>query len=189
MASNFQSSFIPKEPATQQAFKPKKTGFLGFLAVLLFLVSIAGAGGVFFYKSLLKKDVQELESQLAAAEKNIDKETINEMSKFSRKLSTVKSIVFKHRVVSNFIEALASSTVSAVQFTDFSFGDIKDEGLTVNLLGKALNYSSIATQENILYQNEYFKSIDFSNLALGENGLVSFTVKLIVDPQISIYNP
>jgi hypothetical protein len=189
MASNFQSSFIPKEPVTEEVFKKKKAGILGVLAVSLFVTSIIASIAIYVYKGIIKSDIQNLQSQLANAEKSIDKKTIDEMVKFSKKLDMAKSIVLKHRVISNFLNALASSTVSSVQFTSFSYGDMVGGNLPVTLHGKAVSYATVALQESILSQNKYFRSISFSNLNLENKGLVSFDLAISVDPQISVYSP
>jgi hypothetical protein len=189
MASNFQSSFIPKESTTEEVFKKKKTGIVGVLAVSLFVSSIIVSIGLYIYEGIMKNDIQNLNSQLTEAEKNIDKNTINEMSQFSKKLDVAKAIVVKHQIVSRFLESLASSTVSTVQFTSFSYGDLEDGKLSVDLQGKATSYASVALQENIFSQNKYFKSISFSNLTLADKGLVSFDLVVAVDPQISTYIP
>ena len=190
MAPNFQSSFIPKDPMTEEkVFKKKKAGIFGVFAVSLFVTSIIGSIGMYAYKSIIKSEIKDLESQLAGAEEAIDKQTINEMMQFSKKLDIVKSLVYKHQVVSNFLSALSTSTVSTVQFDNFNYGDIKDGNLTVNLKGKATSYAAIALQENVFVQNKYFKSMTFSNLNLTDKGLVSFDIALSVDPQIAVYNP
>ena len=190
MAPNFQSSFIPKEPMTdEKMFKTKKTGFVGILAVSLFVTSIIVSVGVYVYKGILKNEIQALESQLSESEKSIDKKTIGEMVQFAQKLQMAKSIVLKHQVVSNFLGALSSSTVSTVQFSNFNYGDIKNNSLTVNLKGKAANYASISLQENVLFQNKDFKSVVVSGLSLDDKGMVSFDFNISVDPQIATYNP
>lgn len=190
MASNFQSSFIPKEPMTEEkVFKKKKAGILGVLAVSLFVTSIIGSIGMYVYKGIVKSEIQNLESQLAEAEKTIDKKTIGEMAQFGKKLEIVKSLIFKHQVVSNFLSTLSSTTVSAVQFNDFSYGDMREDSLNVNLKGKAANYASVALQESIFTKTKYFKSVVFSNLTLADKGLVSFDLLISVDPQIAIYAP
>jgi hypothetical protein len=189
MASNFQSSFIPKESAAEPVFKKKKTGIVGVLAVLLFISSIAGAVGIYIYKGMVKSEIQNLESQLALAEQNIDKKSIGDMAKFGKKLQIIKSLVEKHKVVSNFLGALSSSTVSTVQFTSFGYDEIKDGVLTVNLQGKATSYASVALQEKVLSEEKYFKSTTFSNLTLATDGLVSFDLTISVNPQISVYSP
>jgi hypothetical protein len=153
------------------------------------LISIAGAVGMYFYKGMVKTEIQGLEQQLAGAEGSIDKQTISEMSQFGQKLKIIKGVVVKHQVVSNFLTGLASSTVSSVYFSGFNYGDASDKNLTVVLNGKALNYASIALQEEVFSQNKYFKSVDFSDLTLAKGGLVSFEVKIVVDPKIAIYSP
>ena|SRR3989344_1058458 len=191
MAPNFQSSFIPKGPVDQEVFKNKKTGIAGVLAISLFVISIVVAGGAYFYKGMIKNDIQNLQAQLAEAEKNIDKETINEMTQFGKKLDLVKSIVLKHQVVSNFLNELASSTVVSVNFVDFSYGNpnVSDKNLSIVLRGEATSYAAIALQEDIFLKNKNFNSVLFSNLTLGDKGFISFDLNISVDPQIAIYSP
>jgi hypothetical protein len=190
MAPNFQSSFIPKDPMTEEkVFKKKKAGIVGVLAVSLFVTSIIGSIGVYVYKGMIKSEIQSLESQLATAEKSIDKKTIGEMTQFGKKLEVVKSLVFKHQVISNFLTALSSSTVSTVQFDSFSYGDTKTDSLSVMLQGKATSYASIVLQERVFSQIKYFKSVTFSNLSLSDKGMVSFNLAISVDPQIAVYAP
>lgn len=189
MAPNFQSSFIPKGPVTEQVFQKKKAGLGGVLAVSLFIASIIISIGLYVYEGILKGDIQSLQLQLATAEKTIDKETIDQMDQFSKKLTMAKTIVLKHQVVSKFLESLASSTVSSVQFINFNYGNLEQGKLSVNLQGRATSYASIALQENIFSQNKYFKSVTFSNLTLAERGLVSFDLNIAVDPEIAKYSP
>lgn len=188
MTQNFQSSFIPKESVTEEVFKPKKAGIFGVLAVSLFVTSIVISVALYFYKGIVKNNIQTLQSELASAEERIDKKTINEMSQFSKKLDVVKSMVYKHQVLSNFLVSLSSTTVSSIQFNDFNY-DRESGKLSVLMHGKANSYAGIALQEKIFSDNKYFKSITFSNLSLADKGLVSFDLAISVDPQISVYAP
>jgi hypothetical protein len=189
MAPNFQSSFIPKDPITDKVFQKKKAGVVGILVVSLFIISIVAAVGLFIYSNMVKKDIQSLESQVADAEKNIDKTTIDEMSQFSKKLTVAKSIIARHQVISNFLDVLASSTVSSVQFTDFNYGTPTSGKLSVSLKGKATGYSSVALQEDVFSKINYFKSVTFSNLTLADKGQVSFNLDILIDPKIISYSP
>src|SRR3989344_304017 len=189
MAPNFQSSFIPKGPVTEEVFKKKKAGLVGVLVFSLFMFSIIISVAMYVYKGIVKSDIQNLELQLADAEKNIDKKTIGEISLFSKKLSVAKAVVLKHQVVSGFLELLASSTVSTVRFISFSYSNLTEGGLTVKLRGEATDYSSIALQEDVFSKNEYFKSLVFSNLTLAEGGLISFDLNISVDQKVAIYLP
>lgn len=190
MAQGFQSSFIPKEPvASSEVFQKKKAGILGTLAVTLFIASLLGWGGLFAYKKIVKGEIADREAKLAEAEKNIDKKTISEMSQFSKKLDATKEIVVRHQVVSNFLKALAASTVSTVQFDNFGYSRLTSNSLTISLQGRARDYASVAEQERIFNQNKDFKSLKFSNLALTDKGLVSFDLSIVVDPKVSVYSP
>src|SRR3989339_431028 len=189
MAPNFQSSFIPKESVTEEVFKKKKAGILGVLVVSLFIFSIILSAGLYLYKGIIKSDIENLQLQLAEEEKNLDKETISKMSQFSKKLGVVRSIVIKHKVASNFLETLASSTVSSVQFINLSYDESKDGELLVRLNGTASDYASVALQEDVFSKVKYFKSTTFSNLGLGNGGSVSFDLDIAVDPKISVYSP
>jgi len=188
MAQNFQSSFIPKDPTTPEVFKKERSGILGSVALLLLIVSIVASIGLYFYKGILKGEINNLQSELETAEENIDKKTINEMSAFSKKLELAQSIVNRHKVISNFMATLSSSTVNSVQFMDMSYNST-DNKLEVMLKGKANSYATVALQESVLFQNKNLKSVKFSNLNLDEDGAVSFDLSVLVDPQISTYSP
>jgi hypothetical protein len=188
MAQNFQSSFIPSGPMTEEkVFKQKKAGILGVLAVSLFITSIIAAVAIYVYKGMVQSDIQNMESELALAEKSIDNKSIADMSQFGKKLGVVKNIISKHQAISGFINSLASSTVSTVQFIEFNYGDIKDGTLSVSLRGRASSYAAVALQESVFSKTKYFKSTAFSGLNLTTDGLVSFDLTILIDPQISIY--
>jgi len=188
MVPNFQSSFIPKEP-TEEVFKRKKPSIVGILVMTLFIASIVISVGIFVYKGMVESDIASLKNQLVDAESSIDKKTINEMSDFSKKLSLTKRIVQNHQIISKFLDSLASSTVSTIQFVSFSFGNDGNGGVTAKLQGRATNYSSIALQENVLSKSEYLRSVTFSNLTLTDKGGVSFDLAVLIDPQIAVYSP
>ena len=189
MSPNFQSSFIPKEPVTEEVFKKKKAGVVGVLVVSLFISSIIISVAMYVYKGIVKNDIKNLEIQLGEEEKNVDKKTIDEMSQFSRKLSIANDIVNKHQVISKFLETLSSSTVSSIQYTSFNYSNMDDGRLLINIQGKATGYASIAQQEDIFSQNKYFESTTFSDLTLADKGTVSFSLVILVDPQIATYSP
>jgi hypothetical protein len=190
MNTNFKSSFIPKEPTTtEQVFKRSGSGFLGFLTATFFTVSVLAAGGLYFYKGMLKSEIQSLQSELAEAEDSIDKKTIDEMNRFSKKLAAAREIVLRHQAVTNFMNTLSSNTVSSVQLTDFGYTYAPDE-LTVQLKGRASDYGSVALQESVLYNRvSSVKTLSFENLSLDTRGFVTFDLKVVVDPRIAIYNP
>lgn len=189
MAPGFQSSFIPKGPENQQIFQKQKTSVLSVLIIFLFVATMLLSAGMFFYKGMIKGDIDDLKSQLATAGESIDKKSIDEMVRYSQKLDIVKSIVLKHQVVSGFLSALASSTVSTVSFSEFYYNTQANGSLEVRMKGRTTSYGAIALQESVFTKNKYWNSVSFSNLTLGDKGTVTFEVLVSVDPQIAIYAP
>lgn len=189
MASNFQSSFIPKDPATSNLLKKNNTGIFGTLVILLFILSLVASVGLFVYKIVLKKNIETLRAEMAAAEGKMDKKSIEDIIHFNKKISLAKSIIDKHQVISGFLNYLATSTVSTVTFNSFQYGNLTGNGLSVSLGGYTNSYASLALQEDILYRNNLLKSINFSEIHLDDKGFVSFKVSMIVDPSMIVYKP
>lgn len=189
MATDFQSSFIPKGPVTtDEVFKKKKAGVFGVLVVALFISSIVISGALYFYKGVLKNEIENMQAQLSNAEKSIDRETIGNMLDFSKKLETVRSIVSRHKVINAVMGDLASSTVASVYFTDFNYSTNSKGSLSIMMHGKAAGYGAVALQEEIFKQNKYFESVSFSNLSLDDKGFVSFDLSIVANPQIASYS-
>ncbi len=189
MPQNFQSSFIPKGPLGESKPDKKKNSFFGFLMFLVFVGSVVSAGGVYFYKSSLKADIENMKIQLVEAGKSIDQKSIDELVDFSDKLSVVRTILLKHQVVSGFMNSLASSTVKTIYFKEFKYDNLTPTSLSVSLSGVADSYGAIALQQDILSKNQYLKSVDVTNLKLAEGGGVQFGMDVLVDPKIVVYNP
>lgn len=189
MASEFQSSFIPKSPVTEEVFAKKKAGFFGIVVVSVFIFSVILSAAMYFYKGIISEDISSLRSQLASSEQTLDKETINNLIVFNDKLNLVKSLVWKHKVISRFMNSLASSTVSTVSFSSFDFNSVNQGNIKITMRGKAPSYGSLALQEDVFSKNKYFKKIEFSDLTLSEQNMVSFTVSVDVDPEIVVYSP
>ena len=189
MPQNFQSSFIPKGNLGDSKPDKKQNSFFGFLMFLIFLGSIVSAIGVYFYKTSLKSDIESMKVQLVEAGKSIDQKSIDDLVDFSDKLGVVRTILLKHQVVSGFMNSLASSTVKTVYFKDFKYDSLTPTSLTVSLRGVADSYGAIALQQDILSKNQYWKSVDVTNLKLTSDGGVEFGMDIKVDPKIVAYNP
>lgn len=189
MAQNFQSSFIPKGPMGEAGPEKKKTSFFGFLMFLVFLITMAAAVGIYFYKVSIKSSIEDMRMQLIQAGRSIDQKSIDSLVEFSDKLGVVRSILLKHQVVSGFMNSLASSTVRSVYFNEFRYDNLTDNSLTINLTGVADSYGAVALQQDIFSKNEYWKSVEVSNLKLASDGDIEFDMTVSVDSKIVSYNP
>lgn len=172
-----------------EVFKKKKAGIFGVVAFSIFITIIVVTIGMFVYKRILKSEISNLKSELAEKQATIDQKSIKEMLSFNRKLKAVKSLVDKHKIVSSVFSTISSSTVSTVQFTDFGYRYNTDNDIEVSMHGKAVDYASVALQEDVLVKTKSIKSVSFSNLGLSDKGTVSFGLVVVISPEIGIYSP
>ena len=68
METTFQTSFIPKQPVTEQKQSrvSSSVNILLFLSVIIFIVSVIAAGLVYFYKATLNYKEVETDKEDAA---------------------------------------------------------------------------------------------------------------------------
>ncbi len=189
MSQPFQSSFIPKESSNQSSFSRKSFGVMGMIATLFIVVSVLASVGLFVYIRVLESNVSSLSNQVALSEQSIDNVVIEEMFRFNERLNSVKSIVSKHQVVSNFLDLLSTNTVNEVEYIEFQYAIMPAGNVVIILEGTAKNYGSIALQENIFSNNEFIKSVKFGDLSLSQNGRVGFRLTIEAKPEITLYNP
>jgi hypothetical protein len=189
MVPEFKSSFIPKGPVTESAFEEKNTSVLGMLVMAIFILVLVFTGLLFAYKIYLQNSINDLSLKVSQAESTIDRDTIDSMSKFSNKIKATREILTRHQAVSNILGSISSSTVSTIQFTNFSYVYGPDNTLIVGFSGKSRDYASIALQESVLMSVKEIVDIKFSNMVVGSGGVVNFDLSLIVNPDFTLYNP
>lgn len=191
MDNNFQTSFIPKKPlAEDQAPRQRHTSLFTFLGVVVFFVAILLAGGMYFYKTTLAKQIVSMNTDLELARNAFEPSLITELQILDRRINSANELLKNHIVVSPIFAALQESTLKSVQFTKFSYIFPQDQNgaVKVQMSGKARDYSSIALQSDELAKNRNIKDPIFANLALDERtGIVSFELAFTVDSDLVRY--
>jgi len=188
MDNSFQTSFIPKKPVVSSPVDKAPRSLFSFIAIFIFVVSIIAAGGLFAYKFYLTKQKESLSASLSAAHDSFEKDTIDELSLFDKRLETSKQILSKHIVMTPLFELLGELTIPTVQYTAFT-QLTSDSGFNVNIEGVARDYRSIALQAEEFNSNKgrYFQNVLFSNLEKDKNNNIKFNLKFKVDPSILSY--
>lgn len=69
MAPNFQSSFIPKGPITEEVFKKEKTNLASILVIFLFTFTLIGAVSLYFYKNYLNNNLNSIKISISDAKR------------------------------------------------------------------------------------------------------------------------
>ena len=191
MEPKFQSSFIPRGPIGSQATISQSSvsggrGIFGFLATIIFILSVIGTGGIFGYNKYLASSISQMGSDLEAARTTLEPESIKELTRLNSRIVTTQELLTNHTVLSPLFEYLESSTVKTVRFSQFNYSTT-DKGLTLVMKGQARGYSAVALQADIFSKSKYIKNPIFSDLSLDNSGNVIFSLTSTLDPSIISY--
>jgi len=192
MEQNFQTSFIPKKPILEERVATSSRPAVGLLVIIsifvLFTVLIA-SGGLYFYKGVLTKNIEKMESDLSLAKNRFEPAKINQLQVLDKRLQASNTILSKHIAVSPIFQALQTLTMKTIRYTKFAYslGTEKDPKIMVKMSGQAVGYRSIALQSDLFKKNKYLLDPVFSNLSLDDKGNVLFDLEFSVDPSFVDY--
>jgi len=192
--NSFQTSFIPKKPinatisGSSVGFEKKHSNPFVTFSVIIFILTILISGGLFFYKSYLINQKDNLASTLGQIKNSFEQGTISELELFDKRMSASKQALSNHIVLSPMFSLLGEVTIPVVQFTEFNH-ESTDEGFIVKISGISPDYRSIALQADMFNSSKgrMFKNVIFSNLNKDKNNKVTFDVEFLVDPSLLSY--
>ncbi len=193
MDPKFQSSFIPKGTTTLGARvsmpigrKVEERSLLSFLALVVFIISILLALGMFGYKFYLKYRIENMRVDLEEARVAIEPEVIDELTRLDNRITSARDLIAKHPVLTPLFEFLETSTPKTLRFSEFRYA-VTDKGMELSMRGQARGYAALALESDILDKSKYFKGSRFSDLSLNEKGDVNFSLVTTVDPTLVSY--
>lgn len=184
-----QTSFIPKKPmVTPQKVKSSAPiSVLSLIATIFFIGAVALAGGMFFYKELVKNQIEEAKKTLEAEKAAYIPDEIEYLIRLDARLTASKQLLQNHVAVTPFFQFLGNNTLNSVRFRDFVFTYLAPDKIQVEMKGVAQNYPSIALQSDLFNEQDELSETVFSDLAVETNGLRSFKVVTIIDPRLVSY--
>ena len=189
MDTKFQTSFIPKKALNETTGRPRPESVSIFfiIGVILFILALAAAGGVFGYKKILIKSITDMNSRLAQAKNAFEPEFINTANSLNKRIEASKKLLNAHTVTSSIFDLLENDTLASVKFDTFSYA-LSDNGVnTLALAGQAKNFSSIALQSDIFGQEKSIKNPVFSDLNPDQSGNIVFKFNASLDPSLVSY--
>ncbi|MDP3762947.1 MAG: hypothetical protein Q8Q97_02650 [bacterium] len=168
-------------PARDTAPRRGGVGILMFGGIILFAASLLTAGGVSLYKSLLTRQIAALTNSLKRLEADFEPPLIQELFKTSQEIQSASVLLAAHRFPSRLFKFLEENTLASARFTDFRFnaGEAK-----LVMTGEARSYTALAEQASVFEKNPLVRRLALANLALKENGNISFGMEIIFDPAI-----
>jgi len=189
MDPRFQTSFIPKKPIVAQvrSSSPSPVNVFTLIATVLFIGAVALSGGVFFYKTLLAKQIESDKETLARARDAFDPNLIAKIVRLDTRIETARKLLASHISVNPLFEFISSITLQSVRFKDFGFSYAGPDKVQVTMTGEARSYASVALQSDVLNEQDTFQEVTISDMSLGSSGTISFNVTALVDAKLLSY--
>jgi hypothetical protein len=200
METKFQTSFIPKKPILTQtstvARSRSTVSLFSLFSILLFIISLAGAGFVVFYQNYLTNTQTQYEQTLQANENQFNPTLIATLQRASDKINTASQLLASHLAVSQVLNIIAALTAQNITFTSFSYNAPADASspALISMKGQADSFSDIAFQSDIFGSainygtNTKIETPVLSNLSLATNGDVNFTFTAGIDQSDILYS-
>ncbi|MFA5126910.1 MAG: hypothetical protein WC465_02845 [Patescibacteria group bacterium] len=162
-----------------------------FLSILASVIVLALFYGALYLqeKDIARKQKVEQE-KITEIEKNILNftELNKNISDLGAKIKLVQETLNKHIYWTNFFALLEKYTLPDVFYSGLAAGN--NGALTLS--ATASSYDSVAKQLKILEDSsaqEFVTSVRINSAKQGENGNVSFTINLVLNPKLFYYSP
>jgi len=191
MDTRLRTSFVPKKTLvtkTSTSGSRSSVDPVVSFGVIVFFMALAIAAGVFLYKTLLQKQVdQEKADLIAAKDALVDSKWISSVQRLDSRLTTARSLLDSHMIVTPIFEMLQRTTLKTVRFTSFDFSTGLSNILSVTMKGEAKSYASVALLSDSFNGEKNWKNPMFSDLTLTPEGTVTFSFAGAVDPSLVSY--
>ncbi|MBP9711031.1 MAG: hypothetical protein KBD50_02100 [Candidatus Pacebacteria bacterium] len=182
------NSFIPKKPLTGERTRGNAFGFIVLIAVLVFIASGAAAGGVFVYGRVLQSSLESKKSSLNKSQEAYDPGVIEDLVRLDTRMIQGRSLLEKHISPSSIFTFLSENTLEDVQFTEFEYSITDGGAAAITMKGDAKDFSTVALQSDRFGSSKMLREIVFSDIAIGAEGGVSFSVSATIDLPNLLYS-
>lgn len=187
--TKFQTSFIPKQPVTEEV-KHSGGGSILFLVGFLFLIAGAAAAvGVTIWGKSIEASIKKGEAQLKERRAAFNSSTIDTYTRLDARIDAAENLLKNHIGASALFSKLAENTLKTVRFNNFSYTNSGGDKIIITMSGEALDYESMALQAKWLTDpslNNAFKGPIFSNFNKVKDTVV-FTFASGINPYVVDY--
>ena len=189
MEPKFQTSFIPKKQISGDSDRisiVEETNIFSLTATLVFLATILLLGGMYGYRILLIKQINDVDSKLNAARQAINTNKIQELIDANSRMTTGMGLLERHLITSKMMTLLGDLSIKKIKFNEFTYQN-KDGVPSIIIEGEALNYVALASQNQVLKNMELVKEPEFGNFLLSDDGRVKYHFFAKLDSSLVSY--
>lgn len=189
MDSPTQPTFIPHEAVVSSSARRGASGLTELfllVAIVLFIISGALAGGVFLYSQYLQNSNTAKLSQLNSAEAAFDPTLVQQLTRLNTRMSAAQTLLSGHLAPSLLFGMLQQSTVQDIEFTSLAYDATDPVQITLMMTGVAGSVNSIALEAQVFSQSGIITDPIFSNIDAEQDG-VHFNFTALVNPSAVSY--
>ena len=162
METKFQTSFIPKKSFTGGVNTPAQhhgtASLFMTIAIVLFLISIAAAGGAYGWQQYLKAAQLTYNQQLVERQKQFNIDLIEQLKQTKVQVDAARTLITNHVALSQVFDIISRLTTEPVRFLNLDVSvppaNSTDSGIKISMHGYGKNLSVVAFQSDILGQLE-----------------------------------
>ncbi len=184
MVEVIKSSFIPKKEMKKKISKRSGGGGVNIfflIALIIFLSTVIGAAGMFFWKSNLEKTIKNDTEQFKKIEEHYGIETFRKLIYLDKRIKVAKDLLNKHYAIEPIFKFLEKNTIVDIVYTSM---ELKENGNVIELKfsGVAIDFADIVRQKDIYALNPNIDEFMFSNITRSkENKSAVFDMSFKVD--------
>lgn len=190
MEVKMQTSFIPKKPIIESRNEGSGMSLFLLLAIILFIVTVALAGGVWLWQKALVAQIEKDKAALVAAKDSYEEGTINPLIRLDDRIEQAKILLANHLAVSPVFTLLEQNVLRNIRLKSLKFSADGNDQIKIDLTGLAASYDALSKQADAFGSETLRKFIsqpvisDFSPTA---DGSIAFNFTASVDPKLVSY--
>ena len=205
METKFQTSFIPKKPVAPTGMagnvpiiKRPRSSIVMMIATLIFIGSLAGAGGAYAWKYQLAANQETYKSDLEKREGGFDLPLLTKMKRVNVQINTAQQLLAGHIAVSQIFDSIGRLTAEKVRFMnmELSSGTTGGSGseIKIGMSGSGKDLFTVAFQAQVLRELEKYdlrnviKNPVLTDPTENEKADVSFRFSATISPQTLLYS-
>lgn len=191
METRMQTSFIPKKPIVSEQEGGGSISLFLLIGIIIFIVSLASAGGVWFYKDKLIKDIDENKINLVNARNSFEEDTINDLVRLDERIKQAEIIMGNHIAVSPVFTMLEKNVLQRVRLKTMKLSYTADKTIKLDLTGTTKDYGVLSKQLDAFGSDNlksFIKQPVVSDFSPTQDGSISFSFTATVDPSLVTYS-
>jgi len=183
------TSFVPKKPIVEKDKKNKSTMSSLFFVIsfVIFALTLAGAGGVYFYKKYVEKSINQKKQYLEESKQAFEPSLIRKLKELDERIQASRRLLNNHIAPSAIFSTLEVNTLKTISFKSVEYR-YKESSPKINMTGEALGFNSVALQSDVFGEEDFFQTPIFSDLGVNNKGRVSFNFSSDLKVASIMYN-